>query len=100
MTIWSINLKNISKATAIKNTREVLLADPRFKDKYSEKAINQLVANTVAKYKEISDEQGNVSLDFLKRTIDKYKIDEDDARVIVSKASLYQKTYVKTFYLY
>ena len=81
------NLKNISKATAIKNTREVLLADPRFKDKYSEKAINQLVANTVAKYKEISDEQGNVSLDFLKRTIDKYKIDEDDARVIVSKAS-------------
>ena len=80
-------LKGISKAEAQQFTTEVLMADSRFKDKYSKEAIDQIVAGTIAKYREISDSKGNVDIQFLKRTLEMYGVSDDDARIMISKAA-------------
>ena len=83
-------LKGIPKAYAKQYATEVLMNDSRFKDKYSAKGIHQVVANTIAKYKEIADFKSDGTFDvdtkFLKRTLDKYGISEEDGRIMISKA--------------
>ena len=79
------NLKDIQKGA-----RKGLLQlneDNQFKKQYSNEAIDQVVRKTMAKYEEISDKSGNVSIDFLKRTKEYYDIDDDDLRTMVSKVS-------------
>ena len=79
-------LKGLTKANYMQYTKDVLTNDSRFKDKYSEKAIGKIVANTMEKYKEIVDSEGDIDLGFLKRTLEMYNVDEKDARIMVSKA--------------
>ena len=81
------NIKNLKRKELLKEARQALYDDTRFKDKYTQKQINQIAQATMAKYKEISDEKGNVSTDFLKRTIEMYGIDKEDARIMISKIS-------------
>ena len=78
-------LKRLHKQQAFLGAQQALLEDDRFKDKYTEKQIKKIAQETFAKYKEISDEKGNVSTDFLKRTIEMYGMDQDDARIMISK---------------
>ena len=79
------NLKDIQRG-ARKGLLE-LNKDNKFNKQYSDEAIDQVVRKTMAKYKEISDKSGNVSIDFLKRTKELYGIDDDDLRTMVSKVS-------------
>ena len=83
--IQQLNKKNMSDILegALESVTE------KYKDKYSNKAINQVVKETLAKYKEVSDEKGNVSIDFLKRTkeIEGYNITDDDLRDMVGRVS-------------
>ena len=80
-------LKRLNKRQAFLGAQQALLEDDRFKDKYTEKQIKKIAQETFAKYKEISDEKGNVSTDFLKRTIEMYGMDQDDARIMISKVA-------------
>jgi hypothetical protein len=66
---------------------EAILQDQQFKDKYTDQALSQLVRETAKKYKEVSDTKGNVSTDFLKRTIEMYGVDPTDAKEIVYRTA-------------
>lgn len=66
---------------------EAILQDQQFKDKYTDEALSQLVRETAKKYKEVSDTRGNVSTDFLKRTIEMYGVDPTDAKEIVYRTA-------------
>ena len=68
---------------------ESILSDDKFKN-YDKEALEKIVKETAAKYKEISQEKNGtleVSTDFLKRTIDMYQIDEKDAHNIIARTS-------------
>ena len=71
-----------ARAGALKS----ILEDKNF-EKYDKEALKRIVKETAAKYKEISNEKGEVSTDFLKRTIEMYQIDKKDAYNIISRTS-------------
>ena len=75
------NLQQIKKGSA-----EALIKEYKKKGKeYSDETIQQIVDATVTKFREISDEKGNISTDFLKRTKEVLNIDDDDLEDMVRK---------------
>ncbi len=63
------------------------VAEGKYKKKYDDEVIDDIVEKTIAKYKEITDKDGKVSTNFLKRTKEYSEIDDDDLYDIVSRVS-------------
>ena len=72
-----------------------ILGDKKF-EKYNQEALERIVKETAAKYKEISNETGEVSTDFLKRVIEMYQVDEKDAYEIISRTSVSMRRTMKS----
>ena len=65
---------------------ESVLKNKKF-EKYDKEALERIVKETASKYREISKETSGsieVSTDFLKRTIEMYQVDEQDAHAIIA----------------
>ena len=72
-----------------------ILGDKKF-EKYNQEALERIVKETAAKYKEISNETGEVGTDFLKRVIEMYQVDEKDAYEIISRTSVSMRRTMKS----
>ena len=58
--------------------------DTVFRQRYGDEAIDQIVKETMPKWREISDPNGKVSTEFLKRTQEMYGVNDKDMHDIVS----------------
>ena len=57
--------------------------DTLFRQRYGDEAIDQIVKETIPKWKEITDKDGKVSTEFLRRTKEMYGISDDDMTKMV-----------------